>query len=80
MKNTEQIKNIIEATSMSRLEKDAVKKSILDLQGVDQQRELLLAFSEYVNGRIFSDNEPFYKEEVDEWLSNNCFELTNKEN
>ena len=32
MKNTEQIKNIIEATSMSRLEKEAVKKSILDLQ------------------------------------------------
>ena len=41
MKNTEQIKNIIEATSMGRLEKDAVKKCILDLQDVSQQRELL---------------------------------------
>ena len=49
MKNTEQIKNIIEATSMGRLEKDAVKKCILDLQDVSQQRELLNALADDFN-------------------------------
>ena len=48
MKNTEQIKNIIEATSMGRLEKDAVKKCILDLQDVSQQRELLEAYTQFL--------------------------------
>ena len=44
----------------------------LILFGVSQQRELLLAFSKYVNGRIWGDNEPFREDEVDEWIANNC--------
>ena len=44
----------------------------LILSNVSQQRELLLDFSKYVNGRIWSDNEPFREDEVDEWIANNC--------
>lgn len=53
--------------------KEKQVKNNVALYNVSQQRELLLAFSKYVNGRIFSDNEPFYEEEVDQWLANNCY-------
>ena len=53
-----------------KLSDDVVKN--LSLTDVSQQRELLLDFSKYVNGRIWSDNEPFREDEVDEWIANNC--------
>ena len=37
----EEIKNIIQATSMGKLEKEAVLNSLLNLHIVSQQRELL---------------------------------------
>ena len=52
------------------LYRDEIKALIIPV--VSQQRELLLDFSKYVNGRIWSDNEPFREDEVDEWIANNC--------
>ena len=70
MKNTEQIKNIIEATSMGRLEKDAVKKCILDLQDVSQQRELLIAFMKWQQSQWLAVNAENVDNTVDTYLSN----------
>ena len=70
MKNKEQIKNIIEATSMCRLEKDAVKKCILDLQDVSQQRELLIAFMKWQQSQWLAVNAENVDNTVDTYLSN----------
>jgi len=44
-----QIKDIIEATSMGKLEKEAVTESLLNLHNVRNRRELFFLFAGYIH-------------------------------
>jgi hypothetical protein len=67
-----EIDNILEGFHLNEYDLLEVRKKLLNLFSVSQQRELLLAFLEFYHNPKYNTVNTTFSEDVDMFLANNC--------